>query len=83
MQRLPVPLALGSAALRFVPGLEAWSGLRAASLPYFAHRARFSTDVAARLLAPHGLACPPFEAYAAALVAFVQAHPDVATGAMV
>lgn len=82
-QRLPVPLALGAAALRFVPGLEAWSGLRAASLPYFAHRARFSTETATRLLAPHGLTCPPFEEYAAALVAFVQAHPDVATGAMV
>ncbi|HYE58703.1 MAG TPA: SDR family oxidoreductase [Rhodothermales bacterium] len=78
VQRVPVPMALAAGTLHRVPALEAWLGITAASLPYFAHRARFDTREADAHLRPHGVSCPRFEAYAARLVAFIRAHPKPA-----
>ena len=81
--RLALPRPLAEGALRTLPALARWMGIAPDALPYFAHPARYSTARASAFLAREGITCPPFASYADRLVAYVRAHPDVSTEAMV
>lgn len=78
---VPVPSALARAALR-VPAVSRRAPIPASMLDYTALRARYDTTETTRALEGTGIACPRFTDYAARLVAFVRAHPDVRVAAM-
>ena len=78
----PVPLGLVRAAVG-LPGVSGLVKVPAESLDYFALPTRFDTTNARTDLAGTGVDCPPFAAYAATLLRFMQAHPDVPSAAMV
>lgn len=80
-----VPLPLGPT--RFlagsVPGVEWLSGLPAEALEYAASPTTYSTTHTTEDLAGTGVECPPFGSYAATLLAFMRAHPEIDSRAMV
>jgi thioester reductase-like protein len=80
-----VPLTLGIArgALRRVPGLQQLMGIPPASANYFTHPTHYTTDEADRLLAEEGVHRPDRETWLRAMAAFVRAHPDVPSDAMI
>jgi uncharacterized protein YbjT (DUF2867 family) len=69
---IPAPLVRGTLALPFSPPV---TGLPRRGAPYFFTDQTYDTTHARRLLAPHGVRCPPFASYAKALVDFVARHP--------
>jgi thioester reductase-like protein len=80
---VPLPLGPTRALLGGVPGLERLLGIPAEGLDYFASRTTYSTASTVADLEGTGLACPPFASYAGQLLAFMDAHPDVGSAAMV
>jgi uncharacterized protein YbjT (DUF2867 family) len=81
VMNVPVPLALARAALRF-PAVGRLAPIPAAMLGYTVHRARYDTTQATSALDASGIHCPRFSDYAARLVEFVRAHPDLRSSAM-
>lgn len=71
--KLPPPLVQASLAL---PISEALTGLPRVGAPYFFTKQTYDTARAQELLAPHGVSCPPFPSYVAALVDFAMRHPS-------
>lgn len=69
---VPKPLVRTSLTL---PRSEHFTKLPHVGVPYFFIEQTYDTERARNLLAPHGLACPPFETYAPVLVRFVEGHP--------
>ena len=74
--RLIVPAPLVRASLT-LPLSDAFTKLPHSGVPYFFIKQTYDTARAAELLEPHGVRCPPFHAYAAALVRFVEQHPKL------
>jgi thioester reductase-like protein len=60
-----------------LPFTPAISSLPHFCVPYFFIKQRYGTDAARDLLAPHGIACPPFESYVAQLCDFQEKHPNL------
>lgn len=80
---VPAPLGLTRTVVGLVPGLERLLGLPAEVLDYFATRTRYDTSHAVRDLEGTGVACPRFEDYAATMLDFMAAHPEISSAAMV
>jgi len=80
---LPLPHGLTRSALAEVPGLERLAGLPAESLDYFVTPTRYSTTNTERDLDGTGVTCPAFSTYAATLLDFMRAHPEIGSAAMV
>ena len=80
---VPLPLGLTKAALNHVPGLEWLLGLPAELLDYFEAPTTYATDHTVADLAGTGVACPPFDSYAARLLDFMEEHPEIDAAAMV
>jgi thioester reductase-like protein len=72
--RLPKPLVRATLGL---PLSEKLSKLPRVGVPYFFLKQTYDTTRAVRLLAPHGVSCPPFPSYAPALIDFVARHPEL------
>lgn len=53
------------------------TGLPHAGVPYFFLSQTYDTDVADRLLAPHGIKCPDLRDYMGILIDFVNKHPTL------
>jgi nucleoside-diphosphate-sugar epimerase len=70
--RVPPALVHTSLTLPFSPAI---TGLPRSAVPYFFIAQTYDTTNATRLLAPHGVHCPPFPSYVEALVKFVAQHP--------
>ena len=71
-----VPPALVQKSLAFRVS-EKLTGLPRVGAPYFFIRQTYDTARAQELLAPHGVACPPFPSYVNALIDFVEKHPTL------
>ncbi|HEV2706381.1 MAG TPA: SDR family oxidoreductase [Pyrinomonadaceae bacterium] len=71
---IPAPLVRTSLML---PLSETLTGLPHVGVPYFFLKQTYDTARARALLAPHGVACPPFPSYVDALVEFVERHPKL------
>ena len=69
---VPAGLVRTSLSLPFSPAV---TGLPHSGVPYFFLDQTYDTTRAGELLAPHGVRCPPFRDYVAALVEFVAKHP--------
>ena len=79
---LPLPLQ----PVRWLAGLPGMSRLvqiPAPAFDYFASRTTYASDNTQAGLAGSGVECPPFASYAARLVEFMRAHPEVTSAAMV
>lgn len=74
---VPVDPRLLRVLLGSVPGLERLTGLPAETLDYFNFPTTYSTAHLTTDLAGTGLSCPPFASYAARLLDFMQAHPEI------
>ncbi|MFC4451598.1 SDR family oxidoreductase [Halorussus aquaticus] len=83
--RVPLPGGVGLArrSLEAVPSLADALGVEPAVLDYLAHPTSYTSQNAVRDLHGSGIACPPFESYVDALVAFVRENPGISTEAMV
>jgi hypothetical protein len=55
------------------------TGLPHPAVPYFFVKQLYDTTHAQRLLAPHGIRCPPFESYVDKIVDYARNHPQVPT----
>jgi nucleoside-diphosphate-sugar epimerase len=80
--RIPVRKSLGRSALQTVPGLARFTGIQPESLDYFDHPTHYSVQHTTTDLQGSGISVPPFRDYVDRLVAFVRAHPEVASGPM-
>lgn len=81
--RIPLPLGLAKWSLRSVPGVYRLMQIPAASVDYFVHPTRYTSDNTQADLAGSGIAPPPFASYAPHLADFVRANPDIESKAMV
>lgn len=81
--RVPLTRGVARFALQSVPGLYRLLRIPAAAVDYFVHPATYDTANATRDLAPAGIRAPRLRDYAPALVAFVRAHPEIGSAAMV
>jgi nucleoside-diphosphate-sugar epimerase len=81
--RVPLPLSFAKAAIDRVPGVYRLMQIPSSAIDYFVHPTRYATDRAREDLAPSGLAVPPLRTYLDRLVAFVRAHPEIGSQAMV
>ena len=71
---VPAGLVRTSLALPFSPAV---TGLPPSGVPYFFLDQTYDTTRATELLSPHGVRCPPFRDYVAALINFVAQHPKL------
>ena len=71
-----IPAPLVHATLN-IPFGEKLTGLPRVGVPYFFLKQTYDTERATALLAPHGVTCPRFAAYAPSLLDFVERHPKL------
>lgn len=76
------PLGLATAVMEFFPRFTEWTGIEPQVLPYFSHPTRYTCAHTLRDLDGSGISCPPLASYLSALVAYVEAHPEMPSGAM-
>lgn len=81
--RIPLPKSVAKGALQYVPGVYRLMRIPAAAVDYFVHPTLYDTTNATRDLAGSGIAAPNLRAYAAKLVEFARAHPEIGSAAMV
>jgi len=80
--RVPLPLDVARSAILQVPGVYRLLRIPASSLDYFAHPTRYDTTNTRTDLAGTGIQVPRFADYAAQLVEFARAHPEIGASAM-
>jgi thioester reductase-like protein len=78
--RIPLPKSVAKAALAYVPGVYRLLRIPPAAVDYFVHPTTYDTTSAARDLGD--LRVPRLRDYAAQLVAFARAHPEIGAAAM-
>ncbi len=71
---LPARLVHTTLTLPFSPKI---TGLPRPAVPYFFLKQTYDTAIAQKLLAPHGVRCPPFPTYVNNLISFVANHPKL------
>ena len=71
---IPATFVQASLNLRFS---EMLTGLPRVGAPYFFIKQTYDTARAQELLAPRGVACPPFPSYVNALIDYVEKHPTL------
>jgi thioester reductase-like protein len=80
--RVPLPLGMAKWSIERMPGVFELLRIPSSSVDYFVHPTRYDTAVATAALQGSGIVCPRFPDYAAALVRFMRAHPDITSAAM-
>lgn len=70
----PAPLVQFSLSLPLAPSI---THLPHHAVPYFFLKQTYDTTEACKLLAPHGVQCPPFPSYVGAIVDFAAKHPKL------
>lgn len=80
--RIPLTLGLAKFAIERVPGVYRLMRIPSAAVNYFVHPASYDTTNAQAALAAAGIRVPRFREYAARLVDFVRAHPEIGSAAM-
>ena len=69
---LPAPLVKTSLMLPLAPRI---TDLPHSAVPYFFLKQTYDTAQATKLLAPHGISCPPFESYVKNIADYAALHP--------
>ena len=81
--RVPLTKTLAKASLQYVPGVYRLMRIPPAAVDYFVHPTTYDTSHATADLAGSGITAPNLRAYAAKLVDYVRAHPEIGSAAMV
>jgi nucleoside-diphosphate-sugar epimerase len=81
--RVPLTRSIAKAALQYVPGMYQLMRIPAAAVDYFNHPTAYDTTNTRADLAGSGIDVPRLRDYIGNLVAFVRAHPEIGSGAMV
>jgi nucleoside-diphosphate-sugar epimerase len=81
--RVPLTKGIAKGALQYVPGVYRLMRIPPAAVDYFVHPTDYDTTNATADLAGSGIAAPPLRSYVDRLVAFVRAHPEIGSAAMV
>lgn len=71
---LPAPLVRTSLMLPLAPKI---TDLPHSAVPYFFLKQTYDTAQATKLLAPHGISCPPFESYVKTIAEYAAFHPTL------
>lgn len=71
---LPASLVQTSLMLPLAPKI---TGLPHSAVPYFFLEQTYDTAQATKLLAPHGISCPPFESYVQTIADYAARHPGL------
>jgi thioester reductase-like protein len=74
--RITVPARLVESSLMLPPS-PALSGLPHHGVPYFFLKQSYDTTQALQFLAPHDVACPPFQSYVKTIVDYAMSHPHL------
>lgn len=69
---LPATLVQTSLMLPLAPKI---TDLPHSAVPYFFLKQTYDTALARKLLAPHGISCPPFQSYVKAIADYATRHP--------
>ncbi len=80
--RVPMPKSVAKGALQYVPGMYRLMRIPPAAVDYFVHPTTYDTRNATADLAGAGIAAPHLRDYAAKLVEFARAHPEIGSAAM-
>jgi thioester reductase-like protein len=80
--RVPLTRWMAKTALQSVPGVYRLLRIPPAAVDYFVHPTTYTTTIASGDLAGSGIVVPPLRSYAAKLVAFARAHPEIGAAAM-
>ena len=81
--RIPLTKAMAKGALQYVPGVYRLMRIPPAAVDYFVHPTTYDTTNLLAGLAGSGIAAPSLRTYAAKLVEFARAHPEIGSAAMV
>ena len=81
--RIPLTKTLAKGALQYVPGVYRLMRIPPAAVDYFVHPTTYDTTRATKDLEGSGISAPSLRGYAANLVAFARAHPEIGSAAMV
>jgi thioester reductase-like protein len=81
--RVPLTRNLAKAAIEHVPGVYQLMRIPAPAIDYFVHPTHYDTRNVQADLQGSGISCPPFPSYVDQLVAFMRAHPEIGSAAMV
>jgi nucleoside-diphosphate-sugar epimerase len=81
--RIPMTKTLAKGALQYVPGVYRLMRIPPAAVDYFIHPTTYDTTRATKDLEGSGIRVPGLREYAANLVAFARAHPEIGSAAMV
>jgi len=81
--RVPLPTGVAKGAIDHVPGVFRLMQIPSSTVDYFVHPGFYDTTNTVADLAPAGIRCPRFPDYLPALVAFMKAHPEITSDAMV
>jgi thioester reductase-like protein len=71
---LPASLVQTSLMLPLAPKI---TDLPHSAVPYFFLKQTYDTAQATKLLAPHGISCPPFESYVKTIAEYAALHPNL------
>jgi thioester reductase-like protein len=81
--RVPMPAKVAKAAIDHVPGVSRLLEIPSSMIDYYLHPTFYDTSNADADLAALGIRCPRLADYLPRLVAFMKAHPEIESGAMV
>jgi thioester reductase-like protein len=81
--RTPLPLRVAKGAIDWVPGVHRLLEMPSELLDYFVHPTYYDTTNTIADLAPLGIRCPRLFEFLPKLVAFMKAHPEITSDAMV
>ncbi len=81
--RVLLPAQVSKWALNHVPGFQKFMRIEPATIDYFTLPTAFSCDNVLNDLSGTDIHCPPFASYAGTLVAFMKAHPEFSSDAMI
>ena len=80
---VPCTRGLAKFGIDHVPGVYRLMKAPASTIDYLTQPTHYDTALTTPVLAKLGIECPPLPSYAAALVSFYQAHPDISSAAMI
>ncbi len=81
--RVPVPRKLAKPLVESIPGLKSFLRIPSSSITYFAHPTHYLCNQTLADLEGSGISCPRLDTYLDTLIAFVKAHPEIGSKAMV
>jgi nucleoside-diphosphate-sugar epimerase len=81
--RVPLPATVAKAAIDHVPGVYRLLEIPSSMIDYYLHPTFYDTSQATADLGALGIRCPRLADYLPRLVAFMRAHPEIESGAMV